>query len=100
MQEIEIPIPAGSDIALIESTIDHAILHAGLHVTLRSTLNKYRGCIHWHLKKGKKRGTLELTLLPKEERAWFSIHQNRKGDWIDETVSTLMSHFQTDWKQD
>lgn len=53
--------------------------------TLRSTLGKFPGCTHWHYKlgrpQGKAKGTLEITLWPKQHRLWLALHENRKTDW-------------------
>jgi hypothetical protein len=54
----------------------------GLSVTLKTTQSKYAGSIHWHLKKGRERGTLEATLWPSQNRFWFSMQDGRKGDWV------------------
>jgi dihydroxyacetone kinase-like protein len=40
--------------------------YANLRVTLKGTLKKYPGCIHWHLKREGERGTLEMTWSPRD----------------------------------
>lgn len=89
MREIEIPLPDDADCGAVERIIDAAIDEIGLRVTLRGTLKKHPGCIHWHLKSGRAPGTLELTLWPERHRAWFSIQSGRAAPWIDETVQSL-----------
>jgi hypothetical protein len=54
----------------------------GLSITMKATQSKYPGSIHWHLKKAKERGTLEITLWPSTRRLWFSMQDGRKGDWV------------------
>jgi hypothetical protein len=54
----------------------------GLSITMKTTLSKCPGSIHWHLKKGRERGTLEITLWPSKSRLWFSMQDGRKGDWV------------------
>ena len=89
MREVEIPLTSRSS-AAIESAIERAIVDCGLHVTLRATLTKCPGCIHWHIKHGNEPGTLEITFWPPERRAWFTIQEGRKGKWIDERLRAIM----------
>ena len=55
----------------------------GLHVAMKGTLASYPGCVHWHYKKQREKGTLELTLLPGGRRIWASVHSGRKASWIE-----------------
>src|SRR5262245_54214354 len=89
MRHIEIPIPAGADADRIECAIDSAIQFCGLHTTLRGTLKQHSGCIHWHLKNSKQRGTLEITWWPSKGRAWFTIQSGRTARWIDDRMKSL-----------
>jgi hypothetical protein len=82
LQEIAIAIPEGCDCADIEAAIDRAIVEAGLSVSLRATLKSFPGSVHWHAKSGRASGTLEVTLWPREHRAWFTIQDGRKASWI------------------
>jgi hypothetical protein len=55
----------------------------GLTVTLDGSLSKYAGSRHWHLKKDRRPGTLEVTLWPEKNRLWVAYHSNRVGDgWV------------------
>lgn len=83
MQQIELAIPATVNLIEIVPVIDHCIAQLGLTITLKDTLAIYPGSIHWHLKQGKARGVLELTLWSAERRLWFSIHHNRSAPWVD-----------------
>ena len=69
--------------------IERAIDRCGLGVSMRGTLAKYPGCAHWHLKKGRERGTLEVTLWPSERRLWLSVQSGRTAPWIDEAIKQL-----------
>jgi hypothetical protein len=64
------------------AAVDEACERAGLTVTLRGTLAAYPGCVHWHVKKGREAGTLEITWWPKTGQLWFKIADNRNGHWI------------------
>ena len=89
MRNLEIHLPEGADFAVVEQAIDAAILDSGLRVTLRGTLKRHPGCVHWHAKREREAGTLEITLWPREGRAWFTIQDGRTAAWIDEAAMRL-----------
>ncbi len=89
MRQIEISLPPNAADAGVEQAIDDAIARAGLRVTMRGTLKQFPGCIHWHAKNGRAPGTLEITYWPAEHRAWISIQEGRKGDWIEGQLKPL-----------
>jgi hypothetical protein len=61
----------------------------GLSITMKATLSKYPGSIHWHLKKGRDKGTLEITLWPRERRLWFSMQDGRRAEWVMESAQRI-----------
>jgi hypothetical protein len=77
MQLIEIDLPPGSSPS--ETLIERCCAENNLQVTLKGTLSKYPGCVHWHLKQGKQHGTLEITWWPEQHRLWLSIQAGRTG---------------------
>ena len=89
MTEIELPVPALASWQTLSQIVEQCCAAEGLIVTLRGTLATYRGSIHWHLKRPGCRGVLEATLWPEGRCVWFSIHDNRRGDWMDEAVERL-----------
>ena len=89
MVEIEIDIPINTPSTTISHVVEQACASEGLAVTLKGTLAKYPGCIHWHFKKGKERGILEMTWWEPENRLWFKIATGRSGVWIEETAARL-----------
>jgi hypothetical protein len=94
MREIEIALPANFDGGAIELAIDQTLDETGLTVSLRSTLKKFRGCVHWHVKHGCEAGTLEITLWPPERRAWFTIQDGRRAAWIDAKLKLVSEQLQ------
>ena len=62
---------------------------AGLRVAMKGTLAAHKGCVHWHLKRGKERGTLEVTLWPAQRRVWLSVHANRGAEWVEGALRDL-----------
>jgi hypothetical protein len=91
MNVIEVSIPEDSSVAGAKQVIERGCAEMGLQVTLKGTLSKYPGCIHWHLKQGQERGTLEITLWPEQRRLWLSVQNGRKGEWIDAAAERLKS---------
>jgi hypothetical protein len=95
MHEVEIPLASSSD-RQFERSIDRAIVKAGLRVTLRGSLGKFPGSIHWHVKNGKKSGTLEITFWPQQHRAWFSIQDARRAEWIDDGLNEILTRLSSE----
>jgi len=89
MQEYEIALPVGTDLAGAGPRIAAACHAAGLHITLRGTLAAYPGCVHWHLQCADQPGTLELTLWPAGPRLWCKIAAGRAAAWMPATVAVL-----------
>jgi len=73
----------------IRQAIEEAAQVSGLVTTQVTTLAKYPGCIHWHFKRGKGRGTLEATYWPDRRRVWLSYRSGREADWIAPTIQQL-----------
>jgi len=94
LRHIEINLPKGIDASAAERAIDAAIVAARLRVTLHTTLKKYTGCIHWHVKPAdlpSTAGTLEITLWPQKKRAWIALQDGRRADWIEEKMKAIDS---------
>ena len=86
---MRIPLPARVDCGAVERAVDQAIAECGLKVMLRGTLAKFPGCVHWHVKRGREAGTLEITYWPGERRAWFTVQMGRRGEWIEEMIVVI-----------
>ena len=89
MTELDVPVLPGTDLDGAEERIEACIARETLRMTLKGTLASYPGCVHWHLKRGGLRGTLEVTLWPSGRRLWLSIQSGRRGEWIDEAAARL-----------
>lgn len=94
MENIEIPLPRHIESVEVAQVIDAALAESGLTVTLRDSLKKYPGCIHWHAKNGRASGTLEITLWPRERRAWFTVQSGRRAPWTGEKLDLLSASLQ------
>jgi hypothetical protein len=89
MKEIAIVWPAGMSDARLAARIEAACAAHGLTCALHGTLRAYPGCMHWHYKRGRQSGTLEITLWPRGRRAWFAVHTNRGAAWIDDAITAI-----------
>jgi len=89
MIEFEVDVPGKVDLSASDSIIEECCVSEGLRITMKDTLVKHPGSVHWHLKKGTERGTLEITLVAKERRIWFSVQAGRRGSWIEESINRL-----------
>jgi hypothetical protein len=99
MREIELSLPRGLDECEVEQAIDRAIKVRGLSLSLRGSLKKYPGCVHWHVRNGRESGTLEITWSPQRQRAWFSIQSARSAEWIEEAIEQLAQTVQRELKR-
>ncbi|QHE51037.1 hypothetical protein [Pontibacillus sp. HMF3514] len=73
----------------IEQTFDQY----GLTMTHRTTLSTKKGCYHWHFKKGKEKGVLEITYWPKKHQLLLEIHENRRAPWNEKAIESLANDF-------
>ena len=87
MLEVELRVPGG--VTAVPEVVERMCALDGLTLTLKGALVKYPGSVHWHFKKGKQPGTLELTWWPPQKRLWFKVAQGRRATWIDETLAGL-----------
>jgi hypothetical protein len=87
MLEIDIPIPSHINNDSIPAIVEQTCAQIGLDLVTKGTLARYPGCVHWHYKKGKARGTLEITWWVEKSRLWIKVAAGRTGDWIDEAIA-------------
>ena len=87
----EISLLPGTDHQLIGPLLEDICRREGLGLALKTVLREYPGSMHWHWKRGKENGTLEVTHLPSENRLWISVHENRAAPWTDPVAARLAS---------
>ena len=91
MQTIEIELPRRANLHKVKKAIEATLVAVGLEVSMRGTLKKFPGCIHWHAKSAGRSGTLELTLWPQQHRAWMSIQSGRAANWIPKKLPEVQN---------
>jgi len=89
MLEIELQIPDGVHKGDLIRCVEDVCVGNNLTCTLKGTLKKYPGSIHWHFKQDKQNGILEITWWETENRLWFKVADNRVSKWIDESIPKL-----------
>ena len=83
MKEIEFRVPRGCDLTHARRIIEQVCKHRGLHSAMKASLATYPGSTHWHYKKLRQSGTLELTLYLPDRRIWAQVQKSRWAPWID-----------------
>src|SRR5262249_5582781 len=99
MITLDVNIPPDCNLSNAETLIERCCERENLTVTLKGTLVQYPGCVHWHVKQGKERGTLEITLWPQARRLWFKMSDGRAADWIEPTMRSLYETLENKFKE-
>jgi hypothetical protein len=94
--ETDFAMPKDCDVKCVERTVERVCRARGLIVVLKGSRSQYPGSIHWHFKKDRQKGTLELTLSPAKSRLWSKVQAGRKALWIDETLPSLKNQVEAE----
>ena len=89
MKEYPIQIERPLDAKQVEIAVEKCSRDFGLLETMKGTLAKYPGCVHWHFQKPLVSGTLEVTSWPSNDRLWISVQQGRRAEWMEEAVPSM-----------
>ena len=89
MREIEFAVPRNADLTQAAKLIEKICAQHELILAMKGSLTAYHGCVHWHYKRQKQKGTLELTLFARDRRVWAKVQEGRKAPWIDEELLAL-----------
>ena len=98
MIEVELQIPADANGDSVVKVVEQVCASNNLICVLNGTLASYPGCIHWHYRQGKQKGTLEITWWKDENRLWFKVAKGRTGDWIAEALPKLKEQIEVSLK--
>src|SRR4051812_15436519 len=88
MKELQIIVPRGKPLPSV-AKLEGAFRKAQLRVTMRGALAQFPGSVHWHLKRGRATGTLEVTRWPAQSRLWISVQSGRQGTWTRQAALAL-----------
>jgi hypothetical protein len=89
MIEVELQIPDSIEPETVVKNVEYVCTSNSLTCKLKGTLASYPGSIHWHFKRGKQKGTLEITWWESEHCLWFKVASGRKSRWIEESIPVL-----------
>jgi len=81
--------PPSAQFIDIESTIESICAAEGLQIRMKRALASFPGSTHWHFKRSKEGGTLEITLSPSRRRIWVQIQDGRRADWVDPCLANI-----------
>ena len=70
-------------------SIEKACNSVGLKLTMKTSLKTLPDNDHWHFKKGKLAGVLEITLIIQTNQLILSCKKNRSGEWIEGSIVEL-----------
>jgi hypothetical protein len=79
--------------AISENDVEEVAAKYSLTCSLKGSLKTKEANTHWHFKKLKQRGVLEITLYPANNEITLSFHDNRKGEWIEIAINQLIEEF-------
>lgn len=71
------------------TALEKIVGDSGLQCTLTTTLKTLPANTHWHFKKGKEKGVLEITLLHDSGDIQLTVQDGRKGEWIEAHIGLI-----------
>ncbi len=89
MIEVELQIPDSIETESVIRVVEQVCASNELTCRLKGTLVSYPGSVHWHFKRGRQKGTLEMTWWESEHRIWFKVANGRSGEWMLESLPQL-----------
>jgi hypothetical protein len=89
MREVEFQVPHSQHLIHADSAIESSCVAEGLQIGMKGTLASFPGSTHWHFKRPSQRGTLEITVFPRDRRIWAQIQAGRRADWIEPCLEKI-----------
>jgi hypothetical protein len=89
MVDFPIAIADAADFGRAENKVENCCRRLGLVLGMKTTSAKHPGSIHWHFKRPAQSGTLEITVWPSKRRAWMTVRDGRKAEWMREVLPIL-----------
>lgn len=73
------------------SSIEAFALTRTLQITMKGVLKSKPDNVHYHFKRKKEKGVLEVTIF--SESLQINVHQNRQGTWLALEIEAWQEHF-------
>lgn len=89
MDRVDVRIQAKATLANAARVIEALCAREGLSLKLKGSLSTHPTSVHWHFRRGRESGTLEITWWRSAGRIWFSTHRGREAAWIQASVRRL-----------
>ena len=99
MIEVELQITVDATRDEVVRVVEQTCIANDLTCARKGTLAGYPGCIHWHFRNDKQKGTLEITWWENENRLWFKVAGGRTGDWINEALPRLKEKIESSFQE-
>jgi hypothetical protein len=99
MKQWEIQVGRAWDSRRIAGVIESVAKSNGLVVSLKGSLRAFPGCVHWHFKKERQSGTIEVTMWPQKRRVWLSVQSGRRAQWIEAALPGMRRSLQDAMKE-
>ena len=100
MIEVDVLLPDFCEPDAVPRVVEQACALEGLTLTLKGTLKKYPGSLHWHYRQGNLSGTLEVTWWEQGRRLWFKLASGRTGLWTERAIHRLMGDIEQALRSD
>jgi hypothetical protein len=94
MIEWEINIAGAWNDSTISRAVERVAKAHELSAQLKCELRSFPGSVHWHFKKPRESGTIEITMWPQKRRLWMSVQSGRQARWIGDAVPTMINELQ------
>jgi hypothetical protein len=89
MIELDLRIPDSLEAEAVIRIVEQVCASNDLTCGRKGTLVSYPGSIHWHFRRNRDKGTLEITWWESEQRLWFKVAKGRTSPWILEILPRL-----------
>ena len=76
-----------------EGLIEKACQISGLEITMKAEQKSLPPNMHWHYKRGKGKGVLEITIIFSTNEIILSCKKNREAAWVLEVAKELRGQF-------
>jgi hypothetical protein len=94
MIEVELQIRDSVETGAVVRIVEQVCASHHLTCGLKGTLASYPGSVHWHFKRDRQKGTLEVTWWESKHRLWFKVSNGRMGEWILESIPRLKAQIE------
>src|SRR5271163_1539130 len=94
MADFQVAVHENADFRRAGGAVERCCRRLGLMQGMKTTLAKHPGSTHWHYKRAKLSGTIEITVWPPQRRVWITVQDGRRADWIVEMIPALKAELE------